>query len=138
MLLAGLWFDSMNSLNDLYRKGSVFFVLPRHILVCIGSAHYFVTYVGFKVETPDGVHTYRAMLLLCTIDLPAQGQLLNMKYFNGKHACAHCEEEGVPRPSCPRVRNWPYRGETALRTRSSIISSHYWWSTCELAIYTSI
>ena len=45
-----------------------------------------------------------------------QAQLLNMKYFNGKHACAHCEEEGVPRPSCPRVRNWPYRGEAALRT----------------------
>ena len=79
--------------------------------------------VGLKVETPDGLHTCCAVLLLCTTDLPAQAQLLNMKYFNGKHSCAHCEEEGVPRPSCPRVRNWPYRGEADLRTRLSIISN---------------
>ena len=45
-----------------------------------------------------------------------------MKYFNGKNACAHCEEEGVPRPSCPRVRNWPYAGEPCLRTHSRMLS----------------
>ena len=95
------------------------FVLPHWSTLVLHNCYY----AGFKVETPDGVRTCRAMLLLCTTDLPAQAQLLNMKYFNGKHACAHCEEEGVPRPSCPRVRNWPYRGGAVLRTRSSIISN---------------
>ena len=77
--------------------------------------------IGVKVETPLGSYTCRAILLLCSTDLPAQAQLLNMKYFNGKYACAHCEDEGVPRQACPRVRDWPFRGEAILRTHSSIL-----------------
>ena len=74
------------------------------------------------IQASDGSCKCHAVLLLCSIDLPAQAKLLNMKFFNGKNACAHCEEEGVPRPSCARVRNWPYRGNPLLRTRSSIRS----------------
>lgn len=84
--------------------------------------HCIIIYTGIEVETSDGLCKCHAVLLLCSIDLPAQAKLLNMKFFNGKHACAHCEEEGVPRPSCARVRNWPYRGEPCLRTRSRILS----------------
>ena len=76
---------------------------------------------GIEVETPDGCVKSHAMLLLCTTDLPAQAQVLNMKYFNGKFGCAHCENEGTPRVSCPRVRDWPYKSGVTLCTHSRIM-----------------
>lgn len=57
---------------------------------------------GFDINTPDG------SLLLCSVDLPAQSKLLNMKQYNGKHGCHICEGEGVTRATSHLHRNWPY------------------------------
>ena len=131
MLLAGLWFDThkptmstflyplMTSLNRLYLEG-------KTVCTCNSSENgndaAYNNDAGIEIDASDGRCRCHAALLLCCIDLPAQAQLLNMKFFNGKNACAHCEEEGVPRPSCPRVRNWPYAGEPCVRTHSRMLS----------------
>ena len=61
-----------------------------------------------------------AMLVLCCVDLPAQALTLNMKSFNGKFACALCEDPGVPRASCPMHRNWPFTSSNKERTPQSV------------------
>jgi hypothetical protein len=57
-----------------------------------------------------------AMLVLCCVDLPAQALTLNMKSYNGKFACALCEDPGVPRASCHMHRNWPFTSSNKDRT----------------------
>ena len=42
-----------------------------------------IIYTGIEVETSDGLCKCHAVLLLCSIDLPAQAKLLNMEFFNG-------------------------------------------------------
>ena len=36
-----------------------------------------------------------AVLVLCSVDLPVQSIVLNMKQFHGRFACNFCEHEGV-------------------------------------------
>lgn len=76
--------------------------------------------LGIDVITPDGQKRARAAMLLCSVDLPAQVSLLNMKAFNGKCGCALCED-GEPRPTSHLHRNWPYIGDGhTLRTHQSV------------------
>ena len=63
---------------------------------------------GITVNSPQGIVTCHAVLLLACVDLPAQAKMINMKSYNGKHTCAHCEYEGVPRASRHLHRDWPY------------------------------
>ena len=58
---------------------------------------------------------------MCAVDLPARASVLNMKQFNGKWGCTYCEDEGVPRPTCHLVRNWPYSTTSTPRTHESIV-----------------
>ena len=60
---------------------------------------YYYNYIGVTVKAPCGEVTSKARLLLSSFDLPARASVLNMKLFNGKFACAYCEDEGVPRAS---------------------------------------
>ena len=53
--------------------------------------------IGISVTSPDGVVISKAKLLMCSVDLPARALVLNMKQYNGKFACAYCENEGTPR-----------------------------------------
>lgn len=52
---------------------------------------------GIFVKSPHGTVTSKARLLMCTADLPARAQILNMKQYNGKQGYAYCEDEGTPR-----------------------------------------
>ncbi len=60
---------------------------------------------------------------MCSVDLPAKAIVLNMKQFNGRYACIHCEDEGVPRPSSHLHRNWPYSSNSTPRTHASILAN---------------
>ena len=64
-----------------------------------------------------------AIILICSVDLPAQAKVLNMKQYNGKFACPICEDEGVPRPRAPMIRNWPFNYSSIIRTRNSVKSN---------------
>lgn len=75
------------------------------------------------MNTPRGTMTCRAILLLACVDLPAQAKMINMKGHNGKYACAHCEDEGVPRPSCHLHRDWPYQISCLPRTHESMLQN---------------
>ena len=57
--------------------------------------------VGIVVNTPSGEVTARAKLLMFVADLPARALVLNMKQYNGKFRCAHCEDEGQTRATSP-------------------------------------
>ena len=76
---------------------------------------------GITVNTPSGKMVSKARLLMCAVDLPARASVLNMKQFNGKWGCLYCEDEGVPRPTCHLVRNWPYSTTSTPRTHGSIM-----------------
>lgn len=73
------------------------------------------------VNTPHGETTSKAMLLMCSVDLHARASVMNMKLFNGKYACAYCEDEGMPRPTSHLHRNWPYTSNSTPRTHQSIL-----------------
>ena len=60
---------------------------------------------------------------MCSVDLPARASVMNMKQFNGKHGCAYCEDEGVPRPTSHLHRNWPYSTTSIPRTHHSIVDN---------------
>ncbi len=61
-----------------------------------------------------------AMLLMCSVDLPACAAILNMKQYNGKYACCYCYDEGRPRPSSHLQRDWPVTDDNELRTTGSL------------------
>ena len=80
-----------------------------------------VTCIGFMVSTPLGETTSKAMLSMCSVDLPARASVMNMKLFNGKYGCAYCEDEGIPRPTSHLYRNWPYTSDSIPITHQSIL-----------------
>jgi hypothetical protein len=83
----------------------------------------FVFFAGITVNSPQGTKTCRAVLLLACVDLQAQAKMINMKCHNGKFACAHCEDEGVPRASCHLHRDWPFQINCLPRTHGSIMQN---------------
>ena len=88
---------------------------PKHIFTCYS--------LGIKVNTPDGKLTAHAVLLLVSVDLPAQAKLLNMKQYNGAYGCHVCED-GVSRHGCPTARDWPcVTPRSPLRTHESVTSN---------------
>ena len=78
-------------------------------------------YLGIPVNTQSGKMVSKARLLMCVVDLPARASVLNMKQFNGKWGCTHCEDKGVARLTCHLVRNWPYSTTSTPRTHESIV-----------------
>ena len=70
--------------------------------------------------SPDGPITAHAMLLACSVDLPARAIVLNMKQYNGKYACCFCEDPGVARQSSHLHRNWPYNKEVVASSHLSL------------------
>lgn len=65
-----------------------------------------------------------AVLLLCSVDLPARAILCNMNQFNGKCACCTCEDTGDNTVTATHMhRVWPYRSTNKLRTEASVHSS---------------
>lgn len=91
--------------------------------------------LGIEVNTPDGLMTAHAVLLLVCVDLPAQAKLLNMKQYNGAYGCHACEDEGVPRSGCPTARDWPcITPQSPLRTHESVISDASEATRCSRAV----
>ena len=127
--LAGLWFDRakptmttflgpfVKELNLLLTKGIHF----RYISMvdhCLSNV-----LVGIVVNTPVGEVTARAKLLMFVADLPARALVLNMKQYNGKFGCAHCEDEGQTRATSHLHRNWPFSAVSVPRTHDGIIKN---------------
>ena len=69
--------------------------------------------LGVAIKTPSGEMVSKARLLMCAIDLPARASVL--------WGCTYCEDEGVPRPTCHLIRNWPYSTTSTPRTHESIV-----------------
>ena len=71
--------------------------------------------VGINVTTSMGLTvTCKAMLLLCSADLPARALISNMKQYNGFHACSICTDPG----SHTTHHIWPYTDTNTLRTQT--------------------
>lgn len=78
--------------------------------------------LGIEINSPDGPIISKAILLLCSVDLPAQAALMNMKQYNGAYGCPYCEQEGSPRPTNSLHRNWPKKYEP-LRSHQSMLDN---------------
>ena len=48
---------------------------------------------------PSGQMQAHAMLLHCSVDLPARALVLNMKHFNGQCGCCYCEDQEKTSPT---------------------------------------
>ena len=79
--------------------------------------------IGIEVSTPDGAMEAHAIILICSVDLSAQAKVLNMKQYNGKFACPMCEDEGVPRPRAPMIRNWPFNPSSTFQTHNLVMGN---------------
>lgn len=62
-----------------------------------------------------------AILLLCSVDLPARAIVTNMKQWNGLHGCLYCEDQGVILGTDHLHRFWPQQNSSILRSRSSLL-----------------
>ena len=50
--------------------------------------------------------------------------VLNMKQFNGKHACHLCEDEGQTQEGNTLIRFWPYaQQQSQKRTKEGLIKN---------------
>lgn len=75
---------------------------------------------GVEVNTPFGERRVHAMLMVCSLDLPAKAALLNMKQYNGANGCSVCDAPGKTFPGCHLHRFWPFDQEGALRTDTTM------------------
>lgn len=66
--------------------------------------------------TPAGMMLAGAILLSCSVDLPARAMIMNMKQFNGMYGCVYCEDQGTVVGSDHLHRYWPQ--QTASIPRS--------------------
>lgn len=78
-------------------------------------------FIGFSVKTRTGTVQGHARLLMCSVDLIARCNILNMKQFNGKYACTYCEDEGTERATSHLHRNWLYQRSSVPRTHNTIM-----------------
>jgi hypothetical protein len=46
------------------------------------------------VTVQTGLMQAHAILLNCSVDLPARAALANMKQWNGCHGCLYCKDKG--------------------------------------------
>ena len=60
---------------------------------------------------------------LSSVDLPAKAAMLNVKQYNGRYGCSHCGDEGVSRPGCPTVHDWPFTGSAVTRTHEAQVEN---------------
>ena len=80
---------------------------------------------GITVTTADGLTvTAKAMLLLCSADMPARAIITNMKLFNGEHGCSTCEDPGDNK-SGPSALNrlWPFQEVNVIRTKQMVYTA---------------
>ena len=80
--------------------------------------------LGTDVNTPEGRMKARAMLILCCVHLLAQALMLNMKSYNGRFACALCEDPGVPRAPYHMHRNWSFTSNNVDQASRSLRESY--------------
>lgn len=59
--------------------------------------------IGITLQTPDGIRTIRAKLLLGVFDMPAKAIVLNAKQFNGEYGCSTCFHPGLRLPNGSRI-----------------------------------
>lgn len=79
------------------------------------------THTGVDVHTPVGTMRAGAILLTCTVDLPARAMLINMKQFNGIHGCLYCEDEGTVLGADHLHRYWPQQSTSVQRSHASLL-----------------
>lgn len=77
--------------------------------------------IGIEVLTPDGVMSAGAILIMCSVDLPARAMVLNTKQWNGAYGCAYCEDEGTCVGGDHLHRYWPQIDPSIARTHSSVL-----------------
>ena len=74
-------------------------------------------HAGIQVCTPKGLYTCKAMLLACSVDLPAQALVTNMNHFNGDYSCCTCEDkENNTAGLTPLHRVWLYTSSNVVRS----------------------
>ena len=78
---------------------------------------------GIVVNTPAGEMTARGKLPIFAADFPARALVLNMKQYNGKFGCAHCEDAGQPRVTSHLHQNWLYSALSITRTHDKILKN---------------
>lgn len=88
------------------------------VLTCL-SAH--LLRIGIAVQTPVGVMSAGAILINCSVDLPARAMLMNMKQWNGICGCLYCEDEGSVVGSDHLHRYWPQQASSVQRSHAALL-----------------
>ena len=71
----------------------------------------FYSWLDVQMTTAFGGRKVHAMLMVCSLDLPAKAALLNMKQFNGANSCSVCDAPGQTCPGSHLHRFWPFDQE---------------------------
>ena len=110
--MATLMKPLVKKFNDLYQKGK------KIITYCTNELkHHFI--IGIQVQTPVGTLTCKAMILLCTADLPAKAKVANSVQYNGYFGCNTCTIQGE---YLEHNMSWSYDPSATIRSHLSILA----------------
>ena len=90
------------------------------------------------MQTPAGVMNASAIVLNCSLDLPARAVVTNMKQYNGRYGCLYCEEEGTTIGGDHLHRYWPCQTATVPRTHASLLQNAHMATTTGTCVCTPI
>ena len=63
-----------------------------------------------------------AILMNCSMDLPARAMVMNMKQWNGISGCLYCEDEGTVIGGDHLHRYWPQQESSVARSHASLLN----------------
>ena len=64
-----------------------------------------------------------AILMNCSMDLPARAMVMNMKQWNGISGCLYCEDEGTVIGGDHLHRYWPQQESSVARSHASLLKN---------------
>ena len=92
-------------------------------MVCHGGLLSPYMYVaGIAVQTPAGALNAGAILMNCSVDLPARAMVMNMKQWNGISGCLYCEDEGTVIGGDHLHCYWPQQESSVARSHASLLN----------------
>ena len=86
----------------------------------INAQLFLLLFIGVQLNTALGERRVHAMLMVCSLDLPAKAALLNMKQFNGASSCSVCDAPGQTFRGSHLHRFWPFNQEGVFRTDTAV------------------
>ena len=85
----------MNAESALHSCMKYYIKRALHTRKCfVAPPIFLLIHIGIDVDISTGIAKCRAIVVVCTADLPAHALLVNMKSFSGEYSYPTCTDRG--------------------------------------------